>query len=297
MRRNPPNEGSPGARFSLPWVVVSYFLICGGLCAAVAGYALTRTQDPYVIAAALFVGAAVGGFLAGQASPHRSYAEPVLAALLVVGSVVAFVYSTPLGRVLVEQHRDQVVRVAFELGGVGALGGLLGAIVGEATQPAAHGVHTFGWVIQGIFISAGALFSAGILAALILLNEAAQAAVVQTWTGGGGAGQPLLSEDRLTLVAVVTGATASFLGGLITQLGAPRRALFPAALGAALIMGGAVMGIGWAARRATELVGAAAIVAAMAGVIALVGALISFLIGRATGRLSSGGAPDLGRSE
>lgn len=288
MRRNPPDDATPRARFSLRWVVVSYFLVCGGLAAAVAGYATTRTQDPYVVGAAMFVGAAVGGFLAGRASPHRSYAEPVLAALLVVGSVLTFVYVTPLGRVLVEQHRDQVLRAALEVGGVGAVGGLLGALVGEGTQRFAHGVNALGWAIRATVIAAGALLMVSTAIGLTLLNEAAQAAVVQAWTGGAEAGQPLVSEDRVSVAAGLAAGVAALLTGLVTQMGAPRRALFAPALGAALVIGAAVMAIGWAAGRAAELIGPAALFAGAAAVIALVGALVSYGVARASGRLSAG---------
>jgi hypothetical protein len=285
VRRNPAHA-RPEARFSLAWVVVSYFLIAGGLCAAIAGFALSRATDPYAIAGALFVGAAVGGFLAGRGSPHRSYLEPALAALLVVGSVVAFVYSTPLGRVLVQQYRREVLTVSLELGGVGALGGLVGALLGEATQPGPHGEPRLGWIVQATFIAAGALFVSGTAAALTLLDEAAQAAMVQSWTGASG--QPLVSEGRVAVAAAVCGGLTAFLGGLVTQMGAPRLALLPAALGAAVVVAGGVLAIGWAAGRAADLLGAAAVFGAMAAVVALVGASISYAIRRASGPLSRG---------
>ncbi len=286
MARNPGIEGQASG-FSLAWVVVSYFLICGGLCAAVTGYALTGTDDPYTIGAALFVGAGLGGFLAGRASPHRSYLEPALAAAVVVASMVAFIYSTPLGRLLVESHRDEVVRAALQLGGVGSAGGLLGALLGEATQRTRHGDRAFGWIIHATVIAGGALFAAVTLAGLVLLNEAAQVAILQTWTGVR-ADQPLLSEDRVTVAVAVAGAVASFVAGLVTQMGAPRRALFPAAFGAGVVIAGAVMAIGFAAERAHELIGPAALFGALAAALSLVGALVSFLVRRAAGRLSDG---------
>jgi len=286
VARNPGIEGQASG-FSLAWVVVSYFLICGGLCAAVTGYALTGTDDPYTIGAALFVGAGLGGFLAGRASPHRSYLEPALAAAVVVASVVAFIYSTPLGRLLVESHRDEVVRAALQLGGVGSAGGLLGALIGEATQRRRHGDRAFGWIIHATFIAAGALFAASTAAGLVLLNEAAQVAILQSWTGGRP-DQPLLSEHRVTVAVAAAGAAASFATGLVTQMGAPRRALFPAAFGAGVVIAGAVMAIGWAAERAHELVGPAALFGAIAAALSLVGALVAFLVRRAAGRLSDG---------
>jgi hypothetical protein len=285
VTRNP-GESAPRHGFSLAWVVVSYFLICGGLCAAMAGYALTGTEDPYAIGAALFVGAAVGGFLAGRASPHRSYLEPALAAALVVGSIIAFVYTTPLGKMMVDRHRDQIMRVALQLGGIGAAGGFLGALVGEAMQKSAHGVRMLGWIIQALFIAGGALFAAVTAAAVVLLSEAAQAALVQSWLGGINQDQPLVSEDRVTAAAVIAGSVAAFVSGLVIQMGAPRRVLFPAAVGALLVMFGAVMAIGVAAKRADEMVAPAAFFAAVAAALALVGALVVFLVRRARGRLS-----------
>jgi hypothetical protein len=287
VRRNPGKDRS-AARFSPGWVVVSYFLNCGGLCAAVTAYALTGTDDPYAIGAAMFVGAGLGGYLAGRGSPHRSYLEPALAAVLVVGSVVAFVYSTPLGRLLVDWHRDQVVRAALQLGGIGAVGGLLGALVGEATQPARQHERTIGWVIQGVFIAAGALFAAMTAAGLMLANEAAPAVLFQTWTGNFDLSRPLVSADRASMAATAAGAAASFVAGLVTQLGAPRRALFPAAAGAALVIGGAVLAIGWAAGRVEKLIAPAALFGALAAALAVVGALLAYLVGRATGRLADG---------
>lgn len=287
MARNPGIEGQASG-FSLAWVVVSYFLICGGLCAAVTGYALTGTDDPYTIGAALFVGAGLGGFLAGRASPHRSYLEPALAAAVVVASMVAFIYSTPLGRLLVESHRDEVVRAALQLGGVGSAGGLLGALLGEATQRTRHGDSALGWTIHATVIAAGALFAASTAAGLVLLNEAAQRAILHSWTGGARAGQPLLSEDRVTVAVAVAGAVASFVTGLVTQMGAPRRALLPAAFGAGVVIAGAVMAIGFAAERAHELIAPAALFGAIAAALSLAGALVSFLVRRAAGRLSDG---------
>ncbi|HKE15991.1 MAG TPA: hypothetical protein VKB80_14035 [Kofleriaceae bacterium] len=292
MNRNPGIERSP-TRFSPSWVLVSYFLICGGLCAAAAGYGLTGTRDPYAIGAALFVGAGLGGFLAGRASPHRSTIEPALAALLVVGSLVAFVYSTPFGRILVVSHREEVVRTALVLGGVGAFGGLLGALVGEATQPSVHGERTLGWVIQAVFIAAGALFAAVTAAGLILVNEAAAAALFASWMPGhAGPSQPLVSDERAAQVAAAACGSAALVAGFITQLGAPRRALVPAAAGSALVIAGALFALGAAASRAGEMIGPAALFGGMAAVVALVGGLIAFAIGRATGRLSSGRVSD-----
>ncbi|HLU65432.1 MAG TPA: hypothetical protein VKZ63_04125 [Kofleriaceae bacterium] len=277
-------------RFSLGWVVVSYFLICGGLTAAGAAYALAAIEDPRAGHAAFFVGAAIGGFLAGRASPHRSYLEPALAASLVVVSIIAFVHATPMGKygiALAKSAADvSVWKHAAIAGGLGFAGGFLGALVGEAMQPRRPGALGLRWLLLGVFISAGALFVGSTAAAIILVNEAAEKALGQMMTGGLDPSRPLLSEDRITVAAAATAASASILGGLVTQLGAPVRALLPSAGGAFLVLGGAVLGVAALVGRAPELVGPAIVVATTAGVLALVGALVSYLVGRASGRLS-----------
>ena len=280
MARNP---------FSPAWVFVSFFLICGGVTAAAAGYALVGARDPGAGYAAFGVGAAIGGFLAGRASPHRSTLEPALAAALVVVSVVAFVQATPMGRLgiaLAEQEASvSIWRHAAFAGGLGFAGGFIGALVGEAVEPRDPGLLGLRWLGLAILISAGALFVSGTAAAIILMNEAAEKALGQMWTGGLDPSRPLLTEDRVTVVAAATAASASVLGGFVTQLGAPRRLLLPAIGGPFVIMTGAVLAIGALVGRTAQLVGPALVIGAAAACIALVGALIAFLAGRTSGRL------------
>jgi len=276
--------------FSLGWVVVSYFLICGGVCAAAAAYALMGARDPGAGYAAFFVGAALGGVLAGRASPHKSYLEPALAATLVVASLMAFVYATPMGRLGVEMARSEanvdIWRHAAIAGGLGFGGGFFGAIVGEATQPRSPGLLPLRWLLLAIFISAGALFAATTFAVVLLANDAARAALGQMWTGGIDPSKPLVTEDRVILLAAAAAATASLLGGVVTQLGAPRRMLLPAAGGTFLVMSGALLGVAAAGRRLGQFVGTALAFGALAGAVAMVGAFVVYLLARARGRLA-----------
>jgi hypothetical protein len=276
--------------FSLSWVVVSYFLICGGVCAAAAGYAAVGAREPGAGYAAFFVGAALGGFLSGRASPHRSYLEPALAAALVVASLMTFIYATPMGRLGVAMARSEVNvdvwRHAAIAGGLGFGGGFFGAILGEATQPKAPGLLPLRWYLLAVFIAAGALFAATTTAVILLANDAAKAALGQMWTGGVDPSKPLVTEDRVVLLAAAAAATASILGGVVTQLGAPKRMLLPAAAGTFTVMTGALLGVAAAAHRMKQMAGTALAFGALAGAVAMVGAFVVYLLARARGRLA-----------
>jgi hypothetical protein len=278
--------------FSFGWIIVSYFMICGGLWAALAGYALVGARDPFAVGAAVFAGSALGGALAGRASPHRSYLEPALAAMLVVGSLYAFVHSTPLGRILIASYHREVTHTAWILAGVGAGGGLFGAFVGEATQPRSPALLGLRWVVLSVFITSGALFASLTVAALSLVNEAAEKALGQLLESGQlDPNQPVLSETRVAGAAIGAAVVAALVGGLVTQMGAPRRMLLAAMAGAFLVLGGLVLAGGAAAHRAGAAAGPAALVGGAAAVLALLGALVAYAAGRATGRLSGSGVP------
>lgn len=276
--------------FSLSWVFVSYFLICGGVCAAAAAYAAVGARDPGAGYAAFFVGAAVGGFLSGRASPHRSYLEPALAAALVVASLMAFVYATPMGRLGVAMARSEVDvdvwKHAAVAGGLGFGGGFFGAILGEATQPKAPGLLPLRWLLLAIFISAGALFAASTAAVILLANDAARAALAQMWTGGIDPSRPLVTEDRVVVLGAAAASAASILAGVVTQVGAPRRVLLPAAGGTFLVMSGALLAVAAAGKRLAQFVGTAISFGALAGAVAMVGAFVVYLLARARGRLA-----------
>ena len=290
MARNPGRTGSRGSLFSLSWVVVSYFLICGGVSAAAAGYAAAGARDPGAGYAAFFVGAALGGVLSGRASPHKSYLEPALAAALVVASLMLFVYATPMGRLGMAMARSEanvdVWRHAAIAGGLGFAGGFFGAVIGEATQPKAPGMLTVRWLLLAIFISAGALFASVTAAVIALANDAARSALAQMWTGGIDPSKPLVTEDRVVVLGAAAAATAAILGGVVTQLGAPRRMLLPAFGGTFLVMSAALLGVAAAGKRLGQFVGTALAFGALAGAVAMVGAFVVYLLARARGRLA-----------
>lgn len=191
-------------------------------------------------------GAAIGGFFAGRASPHKSYAEPAIAAALVVGSLVLLIYSTPMGEIAVGFTRGHVERIASTLGAVGLIAGLGGAVLGELATFGTGRAGPIRWTGIAILITAGALFAATLFAAIVLLNETAEAALRNyfAWEAEGRRG-PLVEVPigRIVGLGVSAVAVAAVLGGAVSQLAAPKRMVGPAAIAALIVLGGAGAGV------------------------------------------------------
>ncbi len=156
----------------------------------------------------------------------------------------------------------------------------------EATQPRAPGLLPLRWFLLAIFISAGALFVSVTAAVIALANDAARAALAQMWTGGIDPSKPLVTEDRVVVLGAAAAATAAILGGVVTQLGAPRRMLLPAFGGTFLVLSAALLGVAAAGKRLGQFVGTALAFGALAGAVAMVGALVVYAIRRGGGKVA-----------
>jgi hypothetical protein len=280
--RNVRREQS-GRRFSPGWVVVSYFMVLGGLSLALAGLAMSHQRSQAAALLACLAGAAVGGFYAGRASPHRAYLEPALAGVLVIASVVALVKSTVMGDLLLSLQRDAATRTAMILAGTTFVGAGLGTVLGELSQPRAPRLLPLRFVWISLLVTTGALLAAAITAAVLLLDQAGRQALADGLRGAPTG--PLLDDSHLTLAAALVLAAASFAGGLVCQLAAPRRLLLPSASGAVLTVGGGMAALMVVSHEVDRLLLPAGLIAGTAWILALLGALVAFLAGRAAGRL------------
>jgi hypothetical protein len=263
----------------LRWIVISYFLIGGGIALAagilmaawiVSGAidvaALARLAEraagdslepgslpPAITGAAIAgtltfaAGAALGGFFAGRASPHRSYLEPALAAALVVGSVAALIHSTPMGKLAVSFVRAEVEVMTSVLVATGLFAGLVGAVLGELASGNPRSAGAWRQTGIAVLITAGALLAAVTFAAILLINEAAEMALRNIVANQHGREGPLVEvpAGRLIGFAIVAAVAASAIGGAVTQLATAGRSLGPPAVAAGLVLGG--LGIALAA--------------------------------------------------
>jgi hypothetical protein len=158
--------------FSLGWVVVSYFLVLGGIAGALVAAGVLELHERTHAYALVAAGAAVGGLFAGRASPHRSYLEPALAGALVVGSLIAFMSRTSLGPWLYTFGKETMWREAAIVGAIALGGGLVGAVIGELSAPREPSGNPLRWSGMTLLITAGALLASLIVSNVLMIDRA-----------------------------------------------------------------------------------------------------------------------------
>ena len=258
------------------WTAISGFAICGGILFALAALAIGRWTSAAAALGGLATGAAAGGFFAGRASPHQSYLEPALAGVLVVAAVMASAYLTPLGKLLLATDGVDPWRRAALLAGTAMVAGLAGAVVGElsgdSTRPGA-----LRWAGLSLWLTAGALLLVGLTATIALVNETVQQRIAAPWWGA--AGEPsFLDEERLVLALAATLGASSLLGGFLTQMAAPRRHLLAASVGPPLLVGVLVAASAAFSGATAAGLRPALMTAAVAALIAWLGAASGWLV-------------------
>jgi MFS family permease len=273
--------------FSLGWIVVSYFLVLGGIAAALVITVAAEIRDRTIGYGLVAAGAAIGGLFAGRASPHRSLLEPAIAAALVIGSLVAFLSQTLLGQfvdVLIHavttetaDDRSDMWRHIGVIAGVAAAGGLIGGAIGELTASGTPSPGALRWMGMALLITAGALLASSLVSHVLLVDRALRdGGMARVWEG-----RTLVSDDALVRSTMIALAAGAFLGGLVTQAAAPVRRL--AAIGAAVLLGyGALLFAVIDPRQGVDQSTALGVVVIAVGgaLIAVIGAIVGRLIGR-----------------
>lgn len=264
--------------FSIGWVLIAYFFICGGIVFASIGLIAFRAETPLAPYLAFGVGAAVGGFFAGRASPHRSLLEPGLAGLLVVGSIVALIAGTAIGPVVYAFASESVWRTSILLGGSALAGGLAGAAVGEMSSPGAPSSSTLRWTGVTVLVTAGVLFASLVVANAVLVDRALRddELLVKLWQ------QSPVFEREDVLRAIYLALAAGAAGGaLVTQLAAPSRQLLATCAGVTIAYAAMFYSILWLTDSLDqEATIGIAVISAAAGVLALVSGAVGWLLVR-----------------
>lgn len=220
--------------FSLGWVLVSYFLICGGLVVAVVALIATVDRDRVVSRAAAYaacgLGGLVGGFFAGRSSRHYSPLEPAVAGALIVGSVYLLVSRTAVGPLAFGFAEEHIERESLIVGALLSGGGLLGALIGEATMRDTRSHHPLRWLGLGVLITFGAALAAAILTNVLLLDHTLRDPTLLRRILQG---EELIGADDISSAFLAALAGTALVGGLVTQMAAGQRIL--------IISGGAVL--------------------------------------------------------
>ena len=201
--------------FSFASVILSYFLVGGGMfTATLAGHELRITGQlaAYGVFAA---GALFGGFVAARASRGQTILEPAIGAIAVVATIVGLAATTPVGKLIWGVAHDQTMKFVGAVGLAGAGGALVGAVVseqlfGEATR------SSIPWLLYTAMATFGACLLATLFASIAFLGDNAATrsgldlgAVVLIGIGGGC----LLAGLAVGASARVRPLFAAFLGG------------------------------------------------------------------------------------
>src|SRR5690349_14020527 len=97
--------------FSLASVVLSYFLIGGGMFTGMLVGSVIEVNNEIVAYALLGAGAFVGGCVAARASRGSTILEPAIGAVALVGTIVGLAATTALGKIMWAMAHDETVRL------------------------------------------------------------------------------------------------------------------------------------------------------------------------------------------
>jgi hypothetical protein len=201
---------TPSKKAVAGWILVSYFMIAGGFTLAAVIVAVAGLEAEWAREAIFFVGALIGGLFAGRASPHKAVAEPAIAGLLFVPTMVA-VFTIGLGwHFNIGPAAQGALVVALKMGGVSGLGGLVGGLLGRRSSSRAPGASAFRWWGIAILIHLGATLVVAMLVTLAIARS---------------------GDDEGTGLIFLALAIASLVGGFIAQAAVPRRLLWTCGAG------------------------------------------------------------------
>lgn len=259
------------------WVLVAFFLICGGIFAAAVVAGVLELHSRTAGYVAFTVGATVGGLFAGRASPHRGILEPAVAGALVIGATYLFLSQTIVGGFVIAFEREQVTREALILGGLAFGGGFAGAVVGELSRSGPPSASALRWAGVTMLATAGALLVAMIVTNAVMIDQALKESGAMARLLQG----TLVDTDTVARAMVIALAAAALLGGLITQMAAPVRLIATIGLSvvivyAALLAAAVHLAGGFDSDSAFGI----AVIAVAGGVVAVIAAVIGWLLVR-----------------
>jgi hypothetical protein len=255
--------------FSFASVVLSYFLVGGGIVLGLVGVAATRQTSPIVLLSALAAGSFVGGFVAARVSHGSTILEPAVGSLLLCGSVAALIVATPVGGLLWHLASEEVGRASASVAGASAVGALLGAFLSEKLLGEA-GSSSLPWIIYTALATCGACFVAYLSTLALMLGDVSS---LQSEAGVERGG-----------VAFLAGIGAGcLLSGLAVGASSRRRALVASLLGATLGAMGffyLVMTLTPKGRADQNQLRGLAIIAAAGGMVTVIGNLMGWAMRR-----------------
>jgi hypothetical protein len=200
--------------FSFASVILSYFLVGGGMFAGTAARGVLKTSSEVVAYLLIGAGAFFGGFVAARASRGSTILEPALGAIAVVATVVGLAATTQLGKLIWGAAQDETIKLIATVGGTGVGGALAGAflsekLLGEATR------SSIPWALYSALSTFGACLLTTLFGSILFVAGGAKATAAENATVmfiGMGAGC-LLSGLAVGASARTRPLLAAFFGG------------------------------------------------------------------------------------
>lgn len=254
----------PQQGFSFASVVLSYFLVGGGIFSAMLVTAVAKISGEIPGYLMMAAGAFVGGFIAARASRGTTIIEPAIGAVAVILTIVGLAAGTAIGQLLWRVSPGETVKFVALMGGLAAGGAISGAflsekLLGEATLSSGP------WILYTAFATFGACLLATVFGSVLV--------------AGSGTAETA-SADTIGKALLIGIAAGCFVAGIAVGASARARPLFAAFLGSALGTAGFAYMISQAATAGQvgggEAMSVIGVFAVGGGIATLIGALIGW---------------------
>ncbi len=242
--------------FSVASVVLSYFMVAGGMFAGMLAGGYAHVQSELMGYVVLGVGAFAGGYFAARASRGSTIVEPAIGGLAVIGTFVALVAGTDAGKMVWSTQEGEVVKVVAKLAASTGAGALVGAWIAEKFFGEAP-TSSLPWFPFSAFATFGSCLMVTLIAAVLAANSKGDVDTLAKMMLVGLAAGCLVGGVAIGASARARPLLAAFLGGgvgvlgfclLITRLSGSQADKDQTAGIAVLAVGGAIVTlIGWAA--------------------------------------------------
>jgi hypothetical protein len=247
--------------FSFSSVILSYFLVGGGLFTGSLVLALMHLDSEAAGYALMGGGAALGGFVAGRASRGETILEPAIGAVAVVATIVALGAGTDAGKTLWAVAQDATIAAIGKVGITTLVGAVLGAYISEKAFGEAT-LSSVPWIAYTALATFGGSMLSIVVAAMLFFRHAE------------GAG----TADDLAKMMLAGMAIGCLLSGLAVGASARTRPLLAALLGG----GAGVGGFLYLCTRASattdkDAIAGMAIIAAGGAIVTLIGTLVGWV--------------------
>lgn len=261
----------PQQGFSFASVVLSYFMVGGGIFSAMLVMILTGVTGEIPGYAVMAAGAFVGGFVAARASRGSTIIEPAIGGIAVVATIVGLAAGTPLGEFLWRVAPGETLKFVALMGGLAGGGAIAGAFLSEKLLGVAS-LSSAPWILYAAFATFGACLLTTVIGSFIL------------------AGSPTAetSGDAIGAALLIGIAGGCFIAGIAVGASARSRPLAAAFLGSALGTAGFAYMIAHTATRGSgnsDTIAVIGVFAVGGGAATLIGALIGWA---AFGKKSAG---------